>query len=260
MKFIILSDLHGNKAAVSAVMAWLTARLSAEKAEGVGQPGSGGMYLNMDACIPLGDLIDYGPHSNEVIEMVKKLPFPILCNLRGNHEDAILRGAYDRFSSDRGRESAQYTRCILNNASWEYLRNEMEDSGKKEFEIDGKKCLAIHGSLADEYWKSISPDADLSAFSGYDYVFSGHSHVPHFFEKYYPSDDARRRNKKKTIFINPGSVGQPRNLNPAAQFAIFDTETEQVIFEKVNYDVKLEQSFYHGQVDDFYRERLKWGV
>lgn len=245
MKLLILSDLHGNKTAVAAVVERL---------------GSGGTRFLVDACLLLGDLIDYGMHSNEVIQMVKELPYPILCNLRGNHEDALLRDTYSRFSSERGRESARCTKRMLNDASWAYISDEMESCGKKEFEIEGKRCLALHGSLADEYWKSIGPGDDLTAYSCYDYVFSGHSHLPHFIEQYYPCDDTKHRNKKKTIFINPGSVGQPRNLNPRAQFAFFDTETEQVIFEKVNYDVEMEQSFYHGQVDDFYRERLKWGV
>lgn len=242
MNILILSDIHGNCTAFEAVN------------------NEFAVLPSVDACILLGDLVDYGPRSNEVIEMIKLLSFPIVCNLRGNHEDAIARNIYNRFSSERGRESARYTRSVLNDTSWSYLSNGMERCGKKEFEVDGKKCLAVHGSLADEYWKSISPEDDLSAYSSYDYVFSGHSHLPHFFERYYSCDDAMRRNKKKTIFINPGSVGQPRNLNPAAQFALLDTETEQVILKKVNYDIGLEQSFYHGQVDGFYRERLKWGT
>ena len=242
MMMLIFSDLHANRTAFVAAINKLPVTPS------------------ITACILLGDLIDYGPHSNEVIQMVKELPYPVLCSLRGNHEDAILRDTYDRFSSERGRESARYTRSILNDASWKYLTVEMESCGKKEFEIGWKKCLAVHGSLADEYWKSIRPEDDLSAYSGYDYVFSGHSHLPHYFEKYYPCDDLRHRNKKKTIFINPGSVGQPRNLNQMAQFALLDTETEQVIFEKEKYDVGLEQSSYYGQVDDFYRERLEWGI
>ena len=97
-------------------------------------------------------------------------------------------------------------------------------------------------------------------YRDYDYIFSGHSHLPHFIEKFTTCEDARRRNKKKVIFINPGSVGQPRNLNNMAQFAVLDTETEQVTFEKVRYNIQEEQSAYHGQVDEFYRERLEWGI
>ena len=70
----------------------------------------------------------------------------------------------------------------------------------------------------------------------------------------------RDRNKKKTVFINPGSVGQPRNLNNKAQFAVLDTETEEIKFEKIVYDVADEQRHFDGAVDEFYKTRLKDGV
>lgn len=123
-----------------------------------------------------------------------------------------------------------------------------------------KKCLAVHGSLEEPYWKGIDLTKTLKEYSNYDYVFSGHTHLPHFIEKYYVCDDMQRRNKKKTVFINPGSVGQPRNLNNMAQFVILDMETERIAFEKVKYDIGAEQADYDGQVDAFYRERLRWGI
>lgn len=242
MKILILSDIHGNQAAFRAAL---------DRAK---------KYRDIEGCILLGDLIDYGMHSNEVIQMVRALPYPVLCNLRGNHEDAVLREEYGRFSSERGRESARYTRSILNQDSWEYLRCEMEMGGKKAFVVGGKSCLAVHGSLEEEYWISIRAGQPLSEYGEYDYVFSGHSHLPHLMEAYYPFEDVKRRNKKKAIFINPGSVGQPRNLNPRAQFVVLDVEREEAVFEKVEYEIEVEQAAYYGQVDDFYRERLKWGI
>lgn len=244
MKLLILSDIHGNQTAFQAVLA------------------RAAQIPDINACILLGDIIDYGMHSNEVIQMVQSLPYPTLCNIRGNHEDAMIQKEYGRFSSDRGRDCARYTRSILNQDSWDYLFYKMEPSGMKEFDCSGKRCLAVHGSPEDPYWQSINPETICLEKTGsdYDYVFSGHSHLPHFIEKYVACEDARRRNKKKVIFINPGSVGQPRNLNNMAQFAVLDTETEQVAFEKVRYDIHAEQSAYHGQVDDFYRERLEWGI
>lgn len=249
MKLLILSDIHSNQNAFQAVLA------------------RAAQITDIKACILLGDLIDYGMHSNEVIQMVQNLPYPVLCNIRGNHEDAVIENEYNRFSSDRGRDCARYTRSILSRNSWDYICHEMEPWGMKEFDCGGKRCLAVHGSLEDIYWKSINPeniclekDRTERTYKDYDYVFSGHSHVPHFVEKYGACEDAKRRNKKKVIFINPGSVGQPRNLNNMAQFAVLDIETEQVIFEKVRYDIHAEQSAYHGQVDNFYRERLEWGV
>lgn len=242
MKLLLLSDIHGNKKALEAVL---------KKAE---------EYPGIEACVLLGDIIDYGMHSNEVIEMVRRCPYPVVCSLYGNHEAAVMHQDYGRFSSARGRESAMYTRSILNDASWDYIRHEMTPSGMAVFECGGRNCLAVHGSLEDAYWKSIEFQKDMEAYGKFDYVFSGHSHIPHFVEKYTACGDARRRNKKKTVFLNPGSVGQPRNLNPMAQFAVLSVEEEKIWFEKAAYDIAGEQSSYGGQVDDFYRERLEWGI
>lgn len=241
-KILIMSDIHGNLNALESVL------LDAGK-------------YDIGKCILLGDLIDYGIRSNEAVAIISGLKYEIICNIRGNHEDAIINGEYQRFSSDRGRESAKNTRRNLNSFSWSYIKNEMSPCGSREFMLNGKKCLAVHGSLKDEYWKSISPGEDLSAYYDYDYVFSGHSHLPHFFGYFHKTDDPATRNKKKTIFINPGSVGQPRNLNNHAQYAIFDPVTEEIFMKKVSYDIEGEQSAFEGQpVDRFYRDRLKGGV
>lgn len=242
MSVLVLSDLHGNLSAFQAAL------------------DQAAKDHDIASCILLGDLIDYGMCSNEVIKMVENLPYKILCSIRGNHEDAVIRDEYSRFSSDRGRDSARYTRSILTPDSWDYLNRKMAPDGKAEFAVNGKKCLAIHGSLKDPYWKSIRPEDALEEYMAYDYVFSGHSHLPHLFERYYGCADGVRRNKKKVVFINPGSVGQPRNLNNRAQFAVLDMEKEQIVFEKTEYDIDKEQAAFCGQTDDFYRERLRWGI
>lgn len=242
MKILILSDIHGNLQALTTV-------LDRVKRE-----------FSVDGCILLGDLIDYGMHSNEVVEMIRQIPWPVLANIRGNHEAAIFSDQRDRFSSDRGRQSSAYTESILSEASRQYILQEMQSGGKHEFTVDGKQCLAVHGSLADEYWKSIFPDSELSGYEPYDYVFSGHSHFPHVFAHFYAADNPATRNKKKTVFINPGSVGQPRNLNPRAQFAIWDTGTGEVWMLSNEYDIRAEQAAFTGQVDDFYKIRLEAGI
>lgn len=241
MRILILSDIHGNMEALENVLK------TSEK-------------YDVSALLLLGDVIDYGPHSNEVIERLKRVEIPILCNILGNHEYAIINDAYDRFSSDRGRASARFTRNSLNGSSWAYMENAMSQSGKAEFVVGGKKCLAIHGSLDDEYWKAIRPGDDLADYKDYDYVFSGHSHFPHYFEEYYKVDNPMTRNKKKTVFINPGSVGQPRNISPLAQFCVWNTETEEVTMAHVPYDIKKEQKAFSKEIDEFYKKRLEVGV
>lgn len=242
MKILVMSDIHGNKQALKAVI---------DKVK---------VECGVKGCLLLGDNIDYGMHSNEVISTLKYLPFPVLCNICGNHEDAILSSNYERFSSKRGSDSAQYTKSVLSEESWDYIQKEQQSSGVMEFECFGRKCLAVHGSLEDHFWKSIKPGDLLIGYEKYDYVFSGHSHQPHFFEKYYEADNPVRRNMKKTIFINPGSVGQPRNHNPMAQYVILNVETEDVQFCKAEYDIEKEQNTFNDKIDVFYRDRLAVGV
>lgn len=237
-----MSDIHGNRTALQKVL---------DYADGLPQ---------IDACILLGDIVDYGMHTNEVVQILSDMKYLLVCNIRGNHEQAIISEDYTRFSTQRGKECAKYTSTVLNDRTRQYLKNIMSDCGKAEFVIEGKKCLAVHGSLEDIYWKSIKPGQNLESYREYDYVFSGHSHIPHFMEEFYEADAPLLRNKKKTLFINPGSVGQPRNLNPMAQFAVLDTRTEEVWMKKVYYDVRKEQEAYKDQVDGFYSSRLEYGV
>lgn len=241
MKVLVLSDIHGNLSALQSVLT---------RAES----------YQIDACILLGDLIDYGMHSNEVLRCLEYLPYPCLCNIWGNHEHAICTQDYRRFSSRRGQLCAQYTRTQLDEPAWNYLWNKMSQTGKKELSLDGRRCLAVHGGPDDPFWGKIAPGVELESYRAYDYVFSGHSHIPHCFELFFAVDDPRRRNKKKTVFVNPGSVGQPRNLCPMAQFTIVDTNSGETAQLRTAYDIAREQAAYAGQVDDFYRERLAYGV
>lgn len=247
MKVAVMSDIHGNLEAFDSIRRRIC-----------GMEGIEGIVL-------LGDLIDYGPHSGEVIESIRNLSYPILCNIRGNHEAAVLEGEYGRFSTERGKECARHTCSHLSAASRYYLEKEMEKKGSHVFCVQGRKCLAVHGSLSDEYWKGIGMEDSLEEngleeYKGFDYVFSGHTHLPHYFEKYYPVKDGVRRNRKKTIFINPGSVGQPRNLNAMAQCAVVDMESEEVVMVKCRYDIGREQEAFPAEIDVFYKDRLEYGI
>ncbi len=238
---IILSDIHANLTALNRVLD--CADLNA-----------------MDHVVLLGDIIDYGPRSNEVIERLLELDEnKILVNIWGNHEQAVAKDYYERFSSERGKLCAKHTRSGLSERSFAYIRN-MNTKGFQEFDISGKHCLAVHGSLEDVFWKSIDFACLDEAYAEYDYVFSGHSHITFCAEKFYDGNSAEYRNKKKTVFLNPGSVGQPRNHNPNANFAVLDIESGTVTMHSLEYDYKAEMKLFSDQVDRFYKERLAKGI
>ena len=243
MRIVILSDIHANVTAFNAVLADISTK------------------GEIDACAIIGDLVNYGPRPNEIIEMTKCLDKPLLVNLWGNHEYSIFGGSLERFSTDRGRAVLQYTNSILTPESRDYLDKEMGHSGFQKCLIGGKSFLFIHGNLEDPYWGKFGIDKmNDERYAEYDYIISGHSHIPHYVEHFFASDNAEYRNKKRTIFINPGSVGQPRNHNPNAQYGILDTQTGNYEHRSVWYDVEKEQKLFDDRVDVFYKERIKLGI
>ncbi len=243
MRIVILSDIHANVTAFKAVLADIST------------------ICKVDACAIIGDLVNYGPRPNEIIEMVKSIDKPLLVNLWGNHEYSIFGGNLERFATERGRSVLKYTNSILTLESHDYLDKEMEHSGFQKCRIGEKSFLFMHGNLDDPYWGKFGVDKmNDERFVEYDYVISGHSHVPHYVEYFFVSDNVAYRNKKRTVFINPGSVGQPRNHNPYAQYGILDVESGNYEHRCVWYDMKEEQELYSDIVDRFYKDRLTLGI
>lgn len=245
-KYLILSDIHGNVSAFNAVLS----ECHNEKFCGV---------------ILLGDLVDYGMRSNEIIEKLIKQESSdwknkILVNIWGNHEKLVVDKDLERLSSERGRVMAKYTAKHLSYESLDYINNKMNKAGYEVFAIGDLTVLAIHGSLEDYYWKSIESNNLRGEYQKFDIVFGGHSHYSHCFTHFYPIDNAELRNRKAVLFVNPGSVGQPRNQNPYAQYAVFSLPSRRVELRAVKYDIKYEQSLYIDEIDDFYKTRLIRGV
>lgn len=243
MRIILLSDIHANVTALKSVLTDI---------ETLGE---------FDSFAILGDLVNYGPRPNEVIGMIKQLSPKVIINLWGNHEYSIFGGSLDRFATDRGRAVLKYTNTILTNESRNYIDINMCHQGYVECFLDSKHFLFIHGNLDDPYWGKFGIDKmNDERYAQYDYVISGHSHIPHYVEHFFHSENKEYRNKKRTIYINPGSVGQPRNHNPYAQYGILDTNTGNYEHRSVWYDVKEEQKLFSDSVDKFYKERLILGV
>lgn len=245
-KYLILSDIHGNVSAFDAV-----------------QKDCGDEIF--DGVILLGDCIDYGMRSNEVIEELGRLETgswkgKILVNIWGNHEKLVIHKDLERLSTDRGRAMAVYTDKRLTENSFNYIKNRMNSDGYEEFSLEGFDVLALHGSKEEHYWKAIMPEDLKEDYSKYDFVLSGHSHYSHCFTRFYDVRNEELRNKKAVIFINPGSVGQPRNHNPRAQYAVLHLPSKRTELRAVEYDVEYEQSLFPDEIDEFYKLRLKTGI
>lgn len=242
---IILSDIHANLNALGKVLDDMKSRYPYER----------------DIAL-LGDCINYGMRPNEVIAVLRTLGerYNIVCNLFGNHEKALLDGDTTHFSTDRGRQVLDFTRGVLSDQSIDYLQS-MNPSGFRELTIAGRKCLFVHGNIDDPFWGKLNVrTVDDIRYKAYDFVISGHSHVPQLIEYFFDDDCPAFRDKKRTVFINPGSVGQPRNHNHRAQYAYVDLENEIFQFNAVEYDIAGEQSLYPDTIHSFYKERLTKGI
>ena len=244
-RIIVLSDIHGNLSALESVV------LDIEK-----------RYYSPDAIAILGDNINYGMRPNEVIKRLVSLSerYNVIVNLFGNHEKALIDGDTTHFSTERGKQVLDYTRNSLNDESKEYIDG-LSKEGYKEVQIVDRKVLFIHGSISDPYWGKLNNDTvNDSRYSEYDFVVSGHSHIPHLIEHFYPADNPEYRNKKRTVILNPGSVGQPRNHNPRAQYLYMELSSETFHFNSVPYNIEKERSLFTDEVDCFYSDRLINGI
>lgn len=242
MKVILFADIHANLTAFDAVLSDIEKR------------------YKPDAYISLGDFIDYGMRSNEIIERIKQTTVPLIANLKGNHEKALIDGELSRFSSERGRVVSKYTRNHLTKDSVDYINNVMQEA-RQELVIDGYKVLLLHGDIDDPYWGKLVPTKTQDEkYKDYDYVLSGHIHQPFKIDVFFKAENPVMRNQKRTTFINPGSVGQPRNMNPCAQYVYVDFLTGETHFNTVPYNVEEEQKLFPEEIDKFYSERLKYGI
>lgn len=227
MRYLILSDIHSNLEALEAVL-----RAAAQK---------------YDAVLVLGDLVGYGADPNAVVERVRGLaPAAIV---RGNH-DKVASGLDDAEDfNPMARAAAQWTRDALTPATVEYLR----DLPVGPVVVD-ELIEICHGSPMDEDLYIV---ADLDAARSIGAARSplclfGHTHVALMARidgqrrleieapQGHPEFETRIEPDTKYL-INPGSVGQPRDGDARAAFAIVDTEKKLVTLYRVTYPIEAAQ-------------------
>lgn len=228
MRYLVLSDIHSNLEALHAVL-----RASAAQ--------------RYDAVLVLGDLVGYGADPNAVVDLVRSLnPAAIV---RGNH-DKVAAGLDDAEDfNPMAKSAAHWTRESLTPATFEYLRN--LPTGPQ---IVDEMIEVCHGSPLDEDLYVVADiDAARSiAVARTPICLFGHTHVAlsarmdsqRRLEIEAPQGDpefATTINPDTKYLINPGSVGQPRDGDSRAAYAIVDLDRKVVTLYRVAYPIEAAQ-------------------
>jgi diadenosine tetraphosphatase ApaH/serine/threonine PP2A family protein phosphatase len=247
VNYLLLSDIHANLEALEAVL----------DADGTLPPP--------DAVLVLGDLVGYGPDPAAVIHRIRQLAGPLLV-IRGNH-DRVVAGIDSGvgFNED-ARSAARWSREAMSpdDQSWLAMlpRGPLALTGGE---------VAAHGSPLDEDQYLYSAGDIRQAFGSVPapVIFCGHTHQPlaAVLEEgrctvrllLRPKEELVRRPGQRLLF-NPGSVGQPRDGDPRAAFARYDSESGRITFLRVAYDYRpTVRRMREAGLPDFLSRRLAAG-
>lgn len=227
MRYLILSDIHANLTA-------LDTSLDVSKGR-------------WDKAVCLGDVVGYGPDPNEVIDRVRSLD---AVTIRGNHDKASSGVADADDFNPVARAAALWTRRQLRPENQEWL----EKLPQGPLSVDG--FALVHGAVNDEDEYVLAPAQALDSLADAPspVTFFGHTHVQGGF--FLRDDkvailpvkpDGEQSHSTVTIepgatyMLNPGSIGQPRDGDTRAAFAIADLPNNSVEFWRVRYDIEAVQ-------------------
>ncbi len=232
MRILVISDIHANLVALEAVLA-------------------DAAQFNWDQVWCLGDVVGYGPEPTACVERIRDLKPDVW--VAGNHDWATIGRLDIEDFNPEARRAILWTRENMSPQALAYLET-LPDTPV----VRGDFTIA-HGSPRYPIWEYILDAATaLANFSYFEtpYCLIGHSHVPRLFRwqaregdddgdcvELVPVYDRRiSLVGDHRLIINPGSVGQPRNSDPRAAYALLDTEEVTLRFCRVRYAVEVTQA------------------
>jgi predicted phosphodiesterase len=230
VRYLIISDLHANLEALEAVLR-----------------DAAGSYQEIVCC---GDLVGYGADPNAVTDWVRE-HCPLV--VRGNHDRASTGQDDLEWFNPVARRAAVWTLESLSKPNAEYI--EQLPRGP----LSAGSFQVVHGSPSDEdeYVIGTGEAGEAFQYLGSRVAFFGHTHVQGGFiwnqsrvETIMRMPPGRRAESLEidpqcAYLINPGSVGQPRDGDPRAAYAVFDSEFQRVDYHRVEYDVAGAQRKIH---------------
>ena len=218
--YAILSDIHGNLEALTSVL-------------------TNTRKQRVTDYICLGDIVGYNANPVECIEKIRELK--CVC-VKGNHDHyCSLQNTIAGFHAHAA-DAVGWTRQQLSEEDRKFLNNLKMVEKVKNFTI-------VHSTLdMPEMWGYVFENLEAEASFNYQTTpvcFFGHTHVPLAFEKGPEiSGGTYKRIKLKRgvkYFVNPGSIGQPRDGDPKASYAIYNSETREINLFRVSYDIAKTQ-------------------
>jgi len=221
MRYGIFSDVHSNLEAFEAV-------LEAMRGDG------------LDAYICGGDIVGYGADPSRCIELTKGLTDKVIC---GNHDRASVGQLDTTYFNPRARTAVEWTAKRLNDDECHYLTH-------LKTVHEGIDFAVVHGSLdePEEFRYVLDIYGALRNFQMMRkrLLFIGHTHSPVIFKKQgdditYSTTSNVKLDEGSSYIVNVGAVGQPRDGDPRASYAVYDEGKMTVEIKRVKYDVKSAQ-------------------
>jgi len=228
-RYAIISDVHSNLHALKAVLTDLD-------------------DLEVKTILCAGDLVGYGAFPNEVVNLLKERS--VIC-ISGNHDRAVVNLDTSNMN-DWAKKAIEWTIKIASEETREFLRklNPRMDLTETGLFPDGSKVGLFHGSPFDddEYIEDYAATDTMMIIAGTQVVITGHTHRP-FINKL-----------PHGVWINPGAVGQPRDRDWRASYAIYDETTKEYQIKRVEYPVEeAAQAIYDARLPRELGDRLKSG-
>ncbi len=244
MKYFIFSDIHGNLEALNVVMREF--EKESEKGE----------------CTPLclGDIVGYGPNPKECLEIIRSRK---IFSLAGNHDHAAIGKMDISFFNPYAKDAVLWTKNLLDADDVDFLsRLPLREENERFTLVHATPCLP-------DQWNYLFTLYDAQQnFKCFDtqICFVGHSHSPMIIVRketgdcwVHPHPILCFREGWRYI-INVGSVGQPRDGNPLAAYALYDEETQIVEIKRVAYEISVTQEkMRKNKLPQYLIDRLEMG-